>query len=274
VTQTLTGTTGPRTGRRAGASIGLYLLLVVAGLVVVTPSLLALPDPELTTRISLGLTTLALGAAGLVLLPRSRLRVATVLPALVMGASFCAGSALTLDRLASGPRMNEQLTGPFAEEIVLLIGAVSALLVARNRLHGPLDGLVIGFGVGTGLAVMQVVLSAAEPPEAASVGVVVLWQLLSGLATQAVPGAVLGATAAYVLVSRGRRWDVVIAGLAAPLVLHLGWEASLLVLSGRRAVPVVLLRFAVGIALLLITRRVATRFETQEAAAVRPAVRG
>nr|WP_254069391.1 PrsW family glutamic-type intramembrane protease [Herbiconiux sp. VKM Ac-2851] len=170
--------------------------------------------------------------------------------------------------------MDEQLTRPFAEEIVLLIGAISALLVVRNRLRGPLDGLVIGFGVGTGLAVMQIVLSSAGPPEAASVGVVAIWQVLSGLATQAVPGAILGATIAYVLVARGRRWDVVIAGLAAPLVLRLGWEASLLVLSGRRAVPVVVLLIAVAIALLLITRRVATRFEAREAASVRPAARG
>jgi hypothetical protein len=66
----------------------------------------------------------------------------------------------------------------------------------------------------------------------------------------------------------------VIAGLAAPLVLRLGWEASLLVLSGRRAVPVVVLLIAVGIALLLITRQIATRFEAREAASPRPAARG
>jgi RsiW-degrading membrane proteinase PrsW (M82 family) len=142
---------------------------------------------------------------------------------------------------AWGPAWAERwapvLAAPVVEEVVKAAGVVLVVAIAWGRVHGVLDGIVLGAFCGVGFQIVEgyafamssTVLNRAGDVVEPVVAVFVVRGVLAGLWSHAIFTAIAGAGVAYAVTRRTRRSVWVAAGsLAAVIALHALWNSPLL----------------------------------------------
>lgn len=129
------------------------------------------------------------------------------------------------------------LAAPVVEEVVKAAGVVLVIAIAWGRVHGVLDGIVLGAFCGVGFQIVEgyafamssTVLNRAGDVVEPVIAVFIVRGLLAGLWSHAIFTAIVGAGAAYAATRRTRRSVWVAAGsLAGVIVLHAVWNSPLL----------------------------------------------
>ncbi|RRR96036.1 PrsW family glutamic-type intramembrane protease [Glycomyces terrestris] len=142
---------------------------------------------------------------------------------------------------ARGPAWAERwapvLAAPVVEEVVKAAGVVLVVAIFWGRLHGVLDGIVLGAFCGVGFQIVEgyafamssTVVNRAGDAVAPVVAVFVVRGVLAGLWSHAVFTAIAGAGIAYAATRRTRRAAWAAAGsVAGVIVLHAVWNSPLL----------------------------------------------
>ncbi|SDE46769.1 PrsW family intramembrane metalloprotease [Glycomyces harbinensis] len=129
------------------------------------------------------------------------------------------------------------LAAPVVEEVVKAAGVVLVIAIAWGRVHGVLDGIVLGAFCGVGFQIVEgyafamssTVLNRAGDVVEPVIAVFIVRGVLAGLWSHAIFTAIVGAGVAYAATRRTRRSVWVAAGsLAAVIVLHAVWNSPLL----------------------------------------------
>jgi RsiW-degrading membrane proteinase PrsW (M82 family) len=248
--------------------------LVAGGLIVVVPRLAILPENSAVTAIALvGVLVQAavLLLVGWLLLPKGRWSAATAVVPAVVGATFCAGAAILLSQAGAALSFEELLIAPVNEEIVKLVAILLVLLLVRSRVRGPLDGLVVGYFVGVGFAVVENALFALRTGTEAEALQSVISRALTSPGTHGVFAGIAGAGLAYLIVSRGgaRAWGGAFAAFGIALGLHFFWDATALWVSPFVYLALVMVIYAAGIVAFLLTRRLGAAYESRTIELVR-----
>jgi RsiW-degrading membrane proteinase PrsW (M82 family) len=243
------------------------LALVVGGLTVVVPRLASVPPDATVVSIAwIGalLQAVVLTGVGLLLLPRKRLSRFTVPAPALLGATFCTGAGILANAAAENAQLQVLLVAPFAEEMLKLLAVAVLLFAFRPRLRGPLDGLVMGFFVGTGFAVVENVLYVYQAPGPAEAWVSAISRTITSAGTHGIYAGIAGAGLAFLILSRGsrgRRWGVALAALGAALLLHLLWDGLSLWLPTFAYLAAALVLYAAGIVVFILARRMSAGYE-------------
>lgn len=134
-------------------------------------------------------------------------------------------------------RWSPVLAAPLVEEIVKAAGVVLVIAIAWGRVHGVLDGIVLGAFCGVGFQIVEgyafamssTVVNRAGDVVEPVIAVFIVRGVLSGLWSHAVFTALVGAGAAYAATRRTARSVWVAAGsLAGVIALHALWNSPLL----------------------------------------------
>ncbi|GAA1686237.1 hypothetical protein GCM10009830_37190 [Glycomyces endophyticus] len=159
----------------------------------------------------------------------------------VMASLFGSRALHGLLATAHGPAWAERwapvLAAPVVEEVVKAAGVVLVVAIFWGRLHGVLDGIVLGACCGVGFQIVEgyafamssTVLNRAGDAVEPVVAVFVVRGVLAGLWSHAVFTAIAGAGIAYAATRRTRRaaWAAA-AAVAGTVVLHAVWNSPLL----------------------------------------------
>jgi RsiW-degrading membrane proteinase PrsW (M82 family) len=142
---------------------------------------------------------------------------------------------------AWGPAWAERwapvLAAPVVEEVVKAAGVVLVVAIAWGRVHGVLDGIVLGAFCGVGFQIVEgyafamssTVLNRAGDVVEPVVAVFLVRGVLAGLWSHAIFTAIVGAGVAYAATRRTTRSAWAAAGsLAAVVALHALWNSPLL----------------------------------------------
>ncbi|MBS1907431.1 MAG: PrsW family intramembrane metalloprotease [Actinobacteria bacterium] len=248
----------------------IYLVLVAAGLFLVVPRLVLTPgDPAVVAAAWIGMLVqvAVLLLVGRLLLPKGRGTTSAIVAAALIGASFCTGAAILLNGVVDRLGLDVRLVASVNEEIVKIIAVVAVLFALRDRLRGPLDGLVIGYFVGLGFAVVENVLYAYGAANAATAWQLVITRALTSPGTHGIFTGIEGAALAYLLITRGRAWGLALAAIATVIGLHLLWDALILWVPVLVYLVAVVALYAAGIVIFLLARRMGARFESTTAGA-------
>ncbi|SFS07453.1 Membrane proteinase PrsW, cleaves anti-sigma factor RsiW, M82 family [Microbacterium sp. cf046] len=241
-----------------------YVLLVVAGLVVIVPRfVLMLDQPDLLVVTWLGgaIQAVALLLFGWVMLPKRRASAPAVLLSILIGATFCTGSAITLVNIGATLRLERFVVTPIIEEVVKLVAVLVVLLMLRPRLRGPLDGLIIGYFVAFGFTIVENMLYTSDAANITAGWQLVITRLIFQFGTHVLYTAIAGAALAYVVLSRGRKWWLLVAAFASVLAVHLLWDVLGLWLAPLVYLGAAVVLGAAAIVAFVLVRRACAAFE-------------
>ena len=244
----------------------IYLIVVIAGLAVMISRLaLISADPPVSLAIWVGVViqTGALLLWGWLILPRRRARPSTVLASVLIGLSFAPAASILLLNVCELFGANRTIAAAFVEEPVKAAAVVIVLLMLRPALRGPVDGLIIGFFVGFGFAVIEDVLYTAGASTAQAAWLLVVTRAITQLGGHALWTAVIGAALAYVILSAGRRWGLVLGAFAFAILLHLTWNTVGVLAGGLISIAVTLVVVAITIVGFFRVRRWSVDFENR-----------
>ncbi|MEU5872324.1 PrsW family glutamic-type intramembrane protease [Glycomyces sp. NPDC047369] len=159
----------------------------------------------------------------------------------VMTSLFGSRALHGLFATAWGPAWAERwapvLAAPVVEEAVKTAGVVLVVAIFWGRLHGVLDGIVLGAFCGVGFQIVEgyafamsnTVLNRAGDVVEPVVAVFLVRGVLAGLWSHAIFTAIAGAGIAYAATRRTARSAWVAAGaVGAVIVLHAVWNSPLL----------------------------------------------
>jgi RsiW-degrading membrane proteinase PrsW (M82 family) len=159
----------------------------------------------------------------------------------VMTSLFGSGALHGLLATAQGPAWAERwapvLAAPVVEEVVKAAGVVLVVAIFWGRLHGVLDGIVLGAFCGVGFQIVEgyafamsrTVLNRAGDVVEPVIAVFIVRGVLAGLWSHAVFTAIAGAGIAWAAVRRTLRAAWIAAGsVAGVVVLHAVWNSPLL----------------------------------------------
>ncbi len=159
----------------------------------------------------------------------------------VMSSIFGSRALHGLMATAWGPgwaeRWSPVLAAPLVEEVVKAAGVVLVVAIAWGRVHGVLDGIVLGAFCGVGFQIVEgyafamssTVVNRAGDVVEPVVAVFLVRGVLAGLWSHPVFTAIVGAGVAYAATRRTSRSVWVAAGsLVAVIVLHAVWNSPLL----------------------------------------------
>jgi RsiW-degrading membrane proteinase PrsW (M82 family) len=222
-------------------------------------------DPAVSLAIWLGVVIQA-GALllwGWLILPRRRARPSAVLASVLIGLSFAPAASILLLNVCEMLGANRVIAAAFVEEPVKAAAVVIVLLMLRPALHGPVDGLIIGFFVGFGFAVIEDVLYTAGASNAQGAWLLVVTRAITQLGGHALWTAIIGAALAYVIVAGGRRWGLVLAAFAFAILLHLTWNTVGALVGGPISIAVTVVVVAVTIVAFFRVRRWSVEFENR-----------
>ncbi|GAA2299568.1 hypothetical protein GCM10009853_064840 [Glycomyces scopariae] len=181
--------------------------------------------------------------AGHLALPAAALALGLVWGATVAVMTSLFGSRALHGLLATahGPAWAERwapvLAAPLVEEVVKAAGVVLVVAIFWGRLHGVLDGIVLGAFCGAGFQIVEgyafamssTVVNRAGDAVAPVVAVFLVRGVLAGLWSHAIFTAIAGAGIAYAATRRTTRAAWVAAGsVAGVIVLHAVWNSPLL----------------------------------------------
>lgn len=200
---------------------------------------------------------------GWLILPRRRARPTSVLASVLIGLSFAPAASILILNVVELTGANRVVAAAFVEEPMKAVAAIMVLLLLRSELHGPLDGLIVGFFVGFGFAVIEDVLYTAGAATTSEAWLLVVGRLFTQLGGHAMWTAIIGAALAYMILAGGRRWDLVAAASAFTILLHGTWNTAGVLAPG----PISLLVTAVVMAITIIgffrVKRWSTTFEAR-----------
>lgn len=159
----------------------------------------------------------------------------------VMTSLFGSRALHGLFATAWGPAWAERwapvLAAPVVEEVVKTAGVVLVVAIFWGRLHGVLDGIVLGAFCGVGFQIVEgyafamsnTVLNRAGDVVEPVVAVFIVRGVLAGLWSHAIFTAIAGAGIAYAATRRTARsaW-IAAAAVGAVIVLHAVWNSPLL----------------------------------------------
>jgi RsiW-degrading membrane proteinase PrsW (M82 family) len=159
----------------------------------------------------------------------------------VMTSLFSSRALHGLLATAWGPAWAERwspvLAAPVVEEVVKAAGVVLVVAIAWGRIHGVLDGIVLGAFCGVGFQIVEgyafamssTVLNRAGDVVEPVVAVFLVRGVLAGLWSHAIFTAIVGAGVAYAATRKTARSVWVAAGsLAGVIALHALWNSPLL----------------------------------------------
>lgn len=253
----------------------IYLALVVAGLFVVVPRLVSVPAVPAIAAVALAgclIQAAVMLFVGWLLLPKRRAAASTVLVSALIGATFCAGAAILLNRAVVGMELEILFLAPVNEEFVKLAAIALVLFALRHRMRGPLDGLVVGFFVGFGFAVVENILYSYSAGSVVEAWQLVIARAITSPGTHGVFAGIAGAGLAYLIVSRerivsrGRAWGLAVAAFGLALGLHLLWDAVRLWVPSLVYLGLVIVIYAAGIVAFVVTRRLSAAYEARSGA--------
>ncbi|WP_112134446.1 PrsW family glutamic-type intramembrane protease [Glycomyces dulcitolivorans] len=173
---------------------------------------------------------------------------AALLVGLVWGATVAVMTSLFGSRAlhglfatAWGPAWAERwapvLAAPVVEEVVKAAGVVLVVAIFWGRLHGVLDGIVLGAFCGVGFQIVEgyafamssTVVNRAGDVVEPVIAVFIVRGVLAGLWSHAIFTAIAGAGIAYAATRKTRRSAWIAAGaVAGVIVLHAVWNSPLL----------------------------------------------
>jgi RsiW-degrading membrane proteinase PrsW (M82 family) len=248
----------------------IYVALVVGGLIVVVPRfvwMLEQPDLMLIAWLGGGIQALALALFGWVILPKRRARASSVVLSILIGATFCTGSAIVLVNAAATVQLERFVVTPLIEEVVKLLAVLVVLIMLRPTLRGPLDGLIIGFFVAFGFTIIENTLYTSDGASVTAAWQLVISRLIFQFGSHVLWTGIAGAALAYLVVSRGRKWWVAVAAFALVLVMHVLWDVLSFWLAPIVYIGAVVVLAVAGIVAFLLVRRASAAFERRADAA-------
>jgi RsiW-degrading membrane proteinase PrsW (M82 family) len=155
----------------------------------------------------------------------------------LFGSRALHGLLATMWGPAWAERWSPVLAAPVVEEVVKAAGVVLVVAIAWGRVHGVLDGIVLGAFCGVGFQIVEgyafamssTVVNRAGDVVEPVVAVFIVRGVLAGLWSHAIFTAIVGAGVAYAATRRTARsvW-VAAASLAGVIVLHALWNSPLL----------------------------------------------
>lgn len=243
-------------------------MFVLAGLVIVVPRLVSQTvesDVMLVAWLGGLIQAAALLLFGWLVLPKRRAATSTVLEAILIGATFCTGMALLWNDLAVQLGLERLVAVAAFEEVIKLLAVAIVFWMMRSGLRGPLDGLIVGFFVGFGFAIVENILYTFNGESVAHAWAVVVARFITQFGTHVVFTGIAGAGLAYLFVTRGRGWAVALVAFATPLAVHLFGNALLLWLPTGLFLASMLLIVVMAIVLFLLARRMSTAYEARHA---------
>ncbi len=244
----------------------IYLIVVIASLAfIISRFALISADPPVSIAVWIGAVIQA-GALllwGWLILPRRRARLSTVLVSVLIGLSFAPAASILLLNVCEMFGANRLIAAAFVEEPVKAAAVVIVLLMLRPTLRGPVDGLIIGFFVGFGFALIEDVLYTAGASNAQAAWLLVVTRAITQLGGHALWTAIIGAALAYVIVTGGRRWGLVLAAFAFAIVLHLTWNTVGALVGGPISIAVTVVVVTITIVGFFRVRRWSVDFENR-----------
>ena len=245
----------------------IYVVLVAASLFVVIPRLVSMaerPDYMCIAWMGALIQAPALLLFGWLILPRRRSSVSAVALSILIGATFCVGAALLLVNTGAALMVERFVGTPIIEEVVKTVAVVVVILVLRPWLRGPLDGLIIGFFVGFGFAIVENMLYAFDGGTPAGAWQLVIIRLVTQFGSHVIYTGIIGAGFAYAMVSRGpQRW-IAPAAFAVGLGLHCAWDLPILWLDSLPYLGVTLVVYVLGIVVFIRVKRASAAIEQRQ----------
>ena len=244
----------------------IYLIAVIAGLAIMISRLaLVSAEPSVSLAIWVGVVIQA-GALllwGWLILPRRRARLATVLFSVLIGLSFAPAASVLILNVCEMFGANRLIAAAFVEEPVKASAVVIVLVMLRAALQGPVDGLIVGFFVGFGFAVIEDVLYTAGATNGQAAWLLVVTRAMTQLGGHALWTAIIGAALAYVVLTHGRRWGLVLAVFAFAILLHLTWNTVGALVGGPLSIAVTAVVVVITIVGFFRVRRWSVDFENR-----------
>jgi RsiW-degrading membrane proteinase PrsW (M82 family) len=222
-------------------------------------------DPSTAWVVWIGLVLQA-GALlfwGWLILPRRRARAATVLASILIGLSFAPAASALILNLIQMTGANRGIAAGFVEELMKAAAVIIVLFILRSRLRGPLDGLIVGFFVGFGFAVIEDVLYTAGTSSAPEAWLLVFGRLFTQLGGHAMWTSIIGAALAYVIVAGGRRGGLVVGAFGFAMLMHVTWNTAAALAPGLISLLVTVIVAAITIVGFFRVRRWSRDFEVR-----------